>query len=158
MLDPMPAGPVGVIDWGTRIKVAVDGGTLESVSTLQLLAGRNLAAVRNEAGDWEVFQFANASLVANATYELSGLLRGQAGTELAMRTPLPAGARFVLLSESLAEVDITQAEVGLALNWRVGPASRDIGDASYADRQHTFTGSQSAGSGARVPAAIAGTL
>ena len=43
----------------------------------------------NADGEWEVLQFASAVLTAPATYLLSGLLRGQAGTELAMRAPSP---------------------------------------------------------------------
>ena len=31
-------------------------------------------------------------------------------------------------------------EIRLPLNWRFGPASRDIGDATYATRSHTFIG------------------
>ena len=61
------------------------------------------------------------------------LLRGQAGTELAMRTPVAAGARFVLLDGAPVQVDMTPDEVGLAFNWKCGPASRDIGNPSYLD-------------------------
>ena len=51
-----------------------------------------------------------------------------------------AGARFVLLNAAIARIDLSAAEIGLPYNWRVGPAARDIGDATYAAATHTFTG------------------
>ncbi len=138
--DTLRLGPEGRFDRGTRVRVKVDGGELQSVSTVQLLAGQNAAAVRKGEGEWEVLQFETAALVAPGTYELSGLLRGQAGTELAMRPSLAAGAPFVLLDDAPTRIDLTLDEIRLPLNWRVGPASRDIGDDTYASRQHTFGG------------------
>ncbi len=138
-LDELPAGQAGVIE-GRRFRVEVASGELTSVSRLQLLAGRNVAALRNEAGDWEVLQFETATLVAPSVYELSGLLRGQGGTEGAMAAPLAVGAPFVLLSGGIAQVNLTLDELRLPLNWRFGPASRDIGDASYSTQAHTFRG------------------
>ena len=117
-----------------------DSGALASVTELALLGGANLAAVRNAEGQWEVLQFLSAVLTAPATYTLSGFLRGQAGTERAMRAPLAAGARFVLLDGALARVDMTEDEVGLAFNWKCGPASRDIGSPNYVGIAHTFVG------------------
>jgi hypothetical protein len=139
-LDPLPAGPTSRLDRGTSIRVQLDQRTLASVTELALLGGANLAAVRNEDGEWEVLQFLSAVLTASATYVLTGLLRGQGGTERAMRTPLAAGARFVLLDAALARVDMTEDEVGLAFNWRCGPASRDLGSPSYVQLTHTFVG------------------
>jgi hypothetical protein len=57
-----------------------------------------------------------------------------------MRTPLGAGARFVLLDGALARIDMTEDEVGLAFNWRCGPASRDLGSPTYIQLAHTFLG------------------
>lgn len=139
-LDPMPVGVLGLMDRGTRVRVEVNGGALTSVSPLQLFAGQNVAVIKNADGAWEVFQYEAATLVGVRTYELSGLIRGQAGTELAMRTPVAAGARFVLLTPDVERISLTAGEVGLPLNWRVGPSPRGIGDALYSDRQHSFGG------------------
>ena len=57
-----------------------------------------------------------------------------------MRSPLAAGARFVLLDGAVTPVDMAPGEIGLAYTWRCGPASRDIGNPSYLDVQHAFTG------------------
>jgi hypothetical protein len=139
-LDALPAGPAGRIDTATRVRVEMDSGTLASVTPLALFAGANAAAVLTPEGDWEVLQFQTADLVAPATYELSLFLRGQAGTEGAMRAPLAAGARIVLIDAAVTRVDMSADDVGLAFNWKVGPARRAIGDASYADATHAFAG------------------
>ncbi|MBA4171596.1 MAG: hypothetical protein C0511_02820 [Hyphomicrobium sp.] len=140
MLDAMQMGPEGRMDHGTRVRVVLDGGVLQSVTLLQMLAGQNAAAIRNPDGAWEVVQFQNALLVDALTYELSGLLRGQAGTERAMLSPSTAGARFVLLDGAVSQLALTASEIRLPYTWRVGPASRDIGHGSYLERQHTFAG------------------
>jgi hypothetical protein len=93
-----------------------------------------MAAVENADGEWEVIQFAGATLVSPGVYELSELLRGQAGTEGAMRSPVAAGARFVMLDAALRQVDMTAAEIGLPFNWKYGPAPYDIGNTAYSTR------------------------
>lgn len=149
----MPAGVVGVIDRATTVQVDVGTAQLSSVTPLQLYAGRNAAAVKNAGGEWEVFQFETATLISAGRYDLSGLLRGQVGSEHAMRSPLPAGSVFVALDNGVAQVDVTPDEVGLPLNWRCGPATRDIGDASYLAVAHTFRG---VGSRPLAPAHVRG--
>jgi hypothetical protein len=44
----------------------------------------------------------------------------------------------VLIDAALAPLDLSASEVRLPLHWRVGPATRDIGDASYLAATHTF--------------------
>lgn len=139
-LDPLPAGATSRLDRATTVRVKLDQGALASVTELALLAGANAAAIRNDDGAWEVLQFLSAVLIAPATYTLTGFLRGQAGTEHAMRSAVAAGARFVLLDGAPARVDLTQDEVGLAYNWKCGPASRDIGSPHYLDVAHAFAG------------------
>ena len=136
----MGRGPLGVFDYGTRVRVDIGEDQLASISVLQACAGGNLAAVATPEGEWEVFQFLSAILVAPGIYELTGLLRGQAGTEHAMRAPLAAGAPFVVLDDSLARLPLTAGEVGLTLNWRYGPGTREVGDPSYVATTHAFRG------------------
>ena len=71
---------------------------------------------------------------------MSGLLRGQFGSETAGLDALPAGARFVLLDGAVTGVPIAESERGLALNWRCGPGNRDIGDASYVTVPFVYRG------------------
>ena len=139
-LDPLPAAPSGRIAGPASLRVRLDRGALTSVTPLALLGGANLAAVQNADGEWEVLQFQYAVLAAPATYVLSGFLRGQAGTEHAMRSNVASGARFVLLDGAIARADVTDDEIGLAFAWRCGPSVRDIGDASYVALTHAFRG------------------
>ena len=139
-LDPLPLAATSRLDRATSVRVRLDSGALASVTELALLGGANLAAIRNTEGQWEVLQFLTAILAAPATYTLTGFLRGQAGTEHAMRAPLASGARFVLLDGALARVDMTEDEVGLAFNWKCGPASRDLGSPNFVEAAHTFVG------------------
>jgi hypothetical protein len=139
-LDSLPAGPTSRIDRATRVRVQIDRGELASVTRLKLLSGANAAAIRNADGEWEVLQFETATLVAPRVYELSSLLRGQAGTERAMRSPVAVGARFVLLGAGLQRVALTENELGLPYTWRYGAASRDLGSSDYAQVSHAYTG------------------
>ena len=73
-------------------------GSLSSVSDAGLLAGANLAALgTGDPAAWELVQFRTADLVAPGVWRLSGLLRGQFGSDAAMPDVLPSGAYFVLL-------------------------------------------------------------
>jgi hypothetical protein len=126
-LDDLPRGPTG--RWSRhRVRIQLYGGALASVSDSVLLAGANAAAVRGPDGAWEVLQFAQAELVGERTYELTRLLRGQAGSEWAMSEELPAGAPFVLLDEHVIAVarglDMLEREMQL----RIVAAGRDHGD------------------------------
>jgi len=138
LLADVGPGPEGRLDNATRLSVRLLDGQLISVTHLQLLSGSNAAAIQASDGGWEVLQFEAAELVAPLTYELSGLLRGQAGTDAAMQAGALAGATFVLIDASLTPVPLTIDEVSLAYNWRAGPANRPVGDANYISLQHTF--------------------
>ena len=87
-----------------------------------------MAAVRNAAGAWEVMQFANAELVGERTYELSRLLRGQAGSEWAIAAPLAAGAPFVVLDQYVLAVARGLDDIDRPMQLRIVAANRDYGD------------------------------
>jgi hypothetical protein len=126
------SGPTSRWDNGNVLRVMLAGGELSSADEVLVLGGANLAAIENANGDWEVIQFATATLVDTLIYDLTGLLRGQFGTEAAMADPVAAGARFVLLDASVTQVDMTADDVGLAFNWKYGPSPYDIGNSAYA--------------------------
>ena len=139
-LDELAPGPQSRLDMAARLDVRLHAGTLQSTTRTGLLAGANAAAIRGLDGEWEVIQFETATLIAPGTYRLATLLRGQAGTEAAMRDPIPAGASFVLLDASLTSIPLTRDDLGLPLNWRHGPADRNLGDAAYRTTVHAFRG------------------
>ncbi|ARQ00958.1 baseplate multidomain protein megatron [Pseudorhodoplanes sinuspersici] len=128
MIDPLPRGPLGCFDDANRVRVQLFGGVLASVSDQTLLGGANLAALQGPTGAYEIFQFANAELVGNGTYELSRLLRGQGGSEWSMADLLEEGATFVLLDQQLVPVARGLEMLGRPLSLRIGAASRDHGD------------------------------
>ncbi len=126
-LDPLPAGPIARWDRGSAFRVRLASGMLSLQSDLRVLGGGNAAAVRNEEGAWEVIQFANAELVAENTYLLSRLLRGQQGSEWAMSVALAAGAPFVLLDDALVPVARGTDLLGRSFRYRVGASTSDVG-------------------------------
>jgi hypothetical protein len=128
-LDILEAGPTARWHYA-RLRVRLYGGALASVSDSALFAGANAAAVQRDDGAWEVIQFAGAELVGEGTYALSRLLRGQAGSEWAMATPLPAGASFVLLDAHVLPIVSGLDALERTLQLRVVAAGRDIGDPS----------------------------
>lgn len=142
MLDSLQPGVAHRFDPAGALRVSLSEGELASVSRLQVLGGANAAAMQHGDGRWEILQFERADLEAPGVYRLSGLIRGQAGTDAVMRDngPAPAGGRIVFLDDAATEVVLSPAEIRLPLNWRVGPADRDIGDDSYETVAHAFTG------------------
>jgi hypothetical protein len=110
--------------------VQLYSGALASVSDSVLFAGANAAAVRHSGGAWEVIQFSNAELTGARTYMLSRLLRGQAGSEWAMATALPAGSPFVLLDQNVVSIASGLDALERTVQVRVVAANRDHGDAS----------------------------
>ncbi len=139
-VNALPAGPAWRIDKANRLVVDIDAGSLLSTTRLQLLAGRNLVAVEYGPDTWEVIQFETATLIGAKRYELKTLLRGQLGTDTATPATIAAGRRFVLLDGAVVPLSTTADDVGVPFNWRIGPASRDIGDAAYSSISHTFRG------------------
>lgn len=116
----------GRIDRATTITVTLLDGELTSVSRLQLLNGANAAAIRSANGVWEILQFQEAEEIAPSVWRLHHLLRGQLGTNDAMAAGAEAGAPFVLLDEAVQPAGLAPSEIGLDLNWRIGPAGYDL--------------------------------
>lgn len=57
-----------------------------------------------------------------------------------MRSPVAAGARLMLLTAAVRQAVIDEAEVGLPLSWRYGPADLPIDDEGYFAETVTFAG------------------
>ncbi|SLN61533.1 hypothetical protein ROG8370_02834 [Roseovarius gaetbuli] len=126
------AGPVSRFDHGNALLVDLFSGTLESVTDLALFGGANALAVETGPGLWEIVQAGAAELVAAGRYRLTRLLRGQRGTEGAILGVVPTGARVVVVDATLASLPISEADLGLPWNWRIGPASKPVSDETYA--------------------------
>lgn len=134
------SGPVGVWDRQTTLYVDLTRGTLISASELSVLNGANPVMVENQDGEWELLQFTTATPNGARSWILTGLLRGQKGSEHAMRDPVPAGARFVVLNHAVSQLSLPAGLVGQPLNWRVGPADRPVSDPAYSQVNLTLHG------------------
>ncbi|SNT39835.1 phage tail baseplate protein, partial [Antarctobacter heliothermus] len=140
LVSDFHAGPTSRFDLGNALVVDLFSGTLESVSDLTLFGGANALAVETASGVWEILQAGTAELIAPGRYRLTRLLRGQRGTEGAMGTPTPAGARVVVVDETLAALPIAEGDLALPWNWRIGPATRPVSDDSYVGTPFTPAG------------------
>nr|WP_232237186.1 glycoside hydrolase TIM-barrel-like domain-containing protein [Thiosulfatihalobacter marinus] len=140
LVSDLHSGPTSRFDLGNALVVDLLSGTLESVTDLILFGGANALAVETGTGSWEIVQAGEAELIAPGRYRLTRLLRGQRGTESAMVNPAPAGARVVVLDEALASLPVTEADLGLPWNWRIGPASRSVSDETYVAASFTPLG------------------
>ena len=129
-LDPLPAGPTSRWDRGNTVRVQLYGGALTSLTDARVLDGANAAAVLNAAGGWEIVQFANAELVGDRIYRLSRLLRGQAGSEYAIASPLAAGAPFVVLDDHLIQLASGLGALDRAIHLRIVATGRSHDDPS----------------------------
>ena len=94
----------------------------------QLFAGANALALETAPGIWEVLQFGQATIVTTGRWKLTRLLRGQSGTEDAIVLSAAIGSRIVFLNSALAPLPVTETELGMPWNWRIGPVSRAAGD------------------------------
>jgi hypothetical protein len=135
LLDPLPPGPLWRFDRGGALVVELYDGTLESADEVQVLAGSNVLAVLGSSGAFEVIQFGQAELSGPGRYRLTGLLRGQLGTDDALGAL--AGAPVVVLDEAAVPLAFAESELGLPFNFRAGPASRAVSEEAYV--QSTFT-------------------
>lgn len=140
LASALNAGPTSRFDMGNELLVDLVSGTLASATDLALFAGANAIAIESAADVWEVVQFSSAELVASGRYRLTRLLRGQRGTEHAIATSVPAGARVVVLDAALAQLPVAQSDLGLPWNWRIGPAALPITDDSYVAQSYAPTG------------------
>ncbi|PSJ61334.1 baseplate multidomain protein megatron [Pseudaminobacter soli (ex Li et al. 2025)] len=132
LVEPLEPGFEGRVDSFGSILVELFDAEASSVSRLQLSNGANAAAVKSANGGWEILQFQQAEEVAPDIWRLGKLLRGQLGTNDAMSAGALAGASFVMLDEAVQPAGLLGTEIGLDLNWRIGPSGADFSDERFA--------------------------
>ena len=138
LTEGLPPGVVGRTDYSSTITVELYGGEFSSISRALLLNGANSVAVRSASSAWEILQFETAEEIAPDVWRLGSLLRGQLGTDDATVTGAEVGAHLVVLDDAVQAAGLLASEVGLLLNWRVGPAGSDLSGANFSD--HSATG------------------
>ena len=137
LVEPLPPGVCGRPDRSVDITVELYRGAFSSVSRAQLLNGANSIAIRSANGVWEIVQFESAEEIEPDIWKLGGLLRGQLGTDDATASGAEAGADVVVLNEAVQAAGLSAGEIGLLLNWRVGPAGADFSGANFSDHSET---------------------
>ncbi|SDW28659.1 Putative phage tail protein [Ruegeria halocynthiae] len=138
---PLRRTGAGLWDEGAALRVNLIDGVLESRARSALLSGANLAAIGDGTpGNWEVFQFSEATLQEAGIYNLSGRLRGQLGTDALMPDVWPEGSIFVLLDERVYQTGLLRTERRVAKHYRIGPATRGYEDPAYVHMVEAFDG------------------
>nr|WP_240387386.1 phage tail protein [Brevundimonas naejangsanensis] len=140
---PLRPGVVGRWDETGVLSVRIEGQAPQSRSAEAVLSGANALAVRSADG-WELVQFRRAQLVGGAVWLLSGLLRGQQGTEDAAAVGAEPGALVVMLERGMARAEVDVAERGLPRLWRAGPLGAPPGGAGTRQASFTWTNRQAA--------------
>src|SRR5690606_36421865 len=134
---PLRPGVVGRWDETAVLNVWIEGQPPQSRAAEAVLSGANLLAVRSGEG-WELVQFRRAELVGGDVWRLSGLLRGQHGTEEAAARGSDARALVVVLERGMARAEVDAAERGLPRIWRAGPAGAPPGGAGTTEVGFTW--------------------
>lgn len=106
-----------VFDETNTLNVRMRNGIPYSTTRDAVLAGGNAIAVRSIADSdnsgWEILQYKTATLEADGSYTLSGLLRGRVGTEWAMAGHAEGDEVVLLSTSTLRDFAIEAAEIGV---------------------------------------------
>ena len=105
LLSDLPAGPVGRYDLANTVDVLLPGISLATITDVEILEAGNMLAVETPLG-WEIVQAAKVELIAQDTYRISRLLRGQYGTDHVLGTAVPSGARVVYLGQGWQDISV----------------------------------------------------
>ncbi len=138
---PLLRGPLGIWDRQAGVEVKLISGAMSSAEEIALFAGANTIVVGDGTPDnWEIIQFAQAAPTGTRRFEISQLLRGQAGTATMMQDAWPAGSFVVVMDGRPQQITIPSASRGLERNYRYGPAKQPVSAASYKHVVHAFKG------------------
>jgi hypothetical protein len=139
LTEAVGRGVVGRWDEANAVMVRVEGRAPESLTAGGVLGGGNAVAVETAAG-WEVVQYRRAELVGGEVWRLSGLLRGQQGSEEPTAAGALAGAVVVFLERDMARAEVAPGERGLPRVWRAGPAGAAPGGSGFSEVDFSWTG------------------
>lgn len=138
---PLHLSGAGLIDRADPLEIKLVSGALESISDDALLSGGNLAMIGDgNSGNWELFQFRDAELIAPDTWWISTRLRGQLGSDGLMPDVWPVGSYFVLFDTDLQQIDLASSARNIARHYRIGPSQRGYDDPTYEHLTEAFSG------------------
>lgn len=133
LTQPLSAGPTAVWDEVNTLGVRLySNDAMTPRSEEAVFAGKNALVVKTPSGAWEVIQFRDAALVGTKAYTLTGLLRGQLGTEGDMAAEVPTGSRFCFIDGTeLSALQSAMSQRTAPYDYRYGPSSKPISDFTY---------------------------
>ncbi|MEP0944899.1 MAG: phage tail protein [Rhizobiaceae bacterium] len=132
-----PGAVTGRWDYQSCLRLKLHHGSLASLSSELVLNGANGLAVQSASSAFEIIQFQTAELVAEQTYKLSNLLRGQAGTEVEAAQGAATGAPVIVLNQAVTRLLGDDKLRGLETNWLVGPVGKQLDGVEFS--QSVFT-------------------
>ncbi|XGA08293.1 MAG: glycoside hydrolase TIM-barrel-like domain-containing protein [Wolbachia endosymbiont of Xenopsylla cheopis] len=115
VINHLDEGQVGALDEENKVEIVLNYSTISDEANLALV------------GD-EIIEFHNVELISKNRYRLSKLLRGKFGTEKYMKSH-QKGEGFVLLNESIINMDIKSSMMGKSLFFKAVTYGRSIDDA-----------------------------
>lgn len=124
-LSELPSGPTSCWDLTNSLLVQFGSVVISSAGDDAALSGESILAIEGETGGWEVIGFALAELTASSTWRLSRLLRGLGSSEGLASRRVAAGARVIILDQSLLPLSQDPDDVGKHYFWRITPAGVD---------------------------------
>ncbi|MEO0859905.1 MAG: glycoside hydrolase TIM-barrel-like domain-containing protein [Pseudomonadota bacterium] len=137
----LSAAQPAIWDNGAPLTVKLVRGALETVSLQALFSGANALAIGDgSVGNWEIFQFRQAELIAPDTWALTQRLRGQRGTEAFIPDEWPIGSLVVLLNGLPQQISLPQETLTVPRHFRVGPARLPVDHESYTHIEAQFSG------------------
>jgi hypothetical protein len=138
---PLLRGPTSVWDRQAGVEVKLLSGSLSSAEQAAVLSGANTLAIGDGTPNlWEIVQFAQADPTGTRQYEISQLLRGQAGTSGMIQDTWPAGSFVVVMNGRPEQITVPSASRGLDRHYRYGPAKQAVSSASFKYAVHAFQG------------------
>lgn len=120
VLTALPVQRGHYLHHGAFCDIYLEGTAPVSRSEEEVLAGENFLCVQAVNGEWEILQYLTAAALGVDQYRLTGLIRGQWGSEQALLAGMSAGAEVVLLPAGGVRADMASEEMGLSRLWRTG--------------------------------------
>lgn len=135
------SGPTGVWDDGNELWIELYYGALVSASSDVTLLNSPIAiAIENVDGECELVQFVNMEFKGSGIYKLTRLLRGQLGTNYAMRDAVAAGANIVVINNDVTPLNISDSSYSTESTYLYGPGPYNYTHDSYTTQ--AFTGNK----------------
>ncbi len=140
VLAALPVQRAHYLHEGAVLDIYLEGTAPVSRSLEEVLAGENCLCVQADNGEWEIVQYLTATVLGVDQYRLSGLIRGQWGTEQALLAGMGAGAEVVRLPPGFVRAEMALEELGLSRLWRTGRTGSGGAAMGALDVTVTWTG------------------